>query len=158
MTIALLIIIGLVLADIVAHEGEASVTYMIVMWIWQLPQFVLGLVVWLAVSRRCRTGRRYLNEEETVWFEYTVCPWRFRAGLSLSGGFIFVPDDADNDMIRHEQGHAMQSWYLGPLYLVVIGLPSLIWAGLHRLPKLRNLDYYAFYTEKWADRLAEVKR
>ena len=36
MTVALLIIIGLVLADIVAHEGEASVTYMIVMWIWQL--------------------------------------------------------------------------------------------------------------------------
>ena len=131
---------------------------MIVMWIWQLPQFVLGLLVWLAVSRRCRSGRRYLNDEETVWFEYTVCPWRFRAGLSLTGNFIFVPDNADNDMIRHEQGHAMQSWYLGPLYLVVIGLPSFIWAGLHRLPKLRDIDYYSFYTEKWADRLAGVER
>ena len=48
---------------------------------------------------------------------------------------------------------------LGPLYLIVIGLPSLIWAALHSsVRRLRTVDYFSFYTERWADRLAGVKR
>lgn len=60
---------------------------------------------------------------------------------------------------KHEDGHRRQSKMLGPLYLIVIGLPSLIWATLHSYVKrLGAVDYYSFYTEKWADRLGGVKR
>ena len=54
----------------------------------------------------------------------------------------------------HEYGHSIQSKILGPLYLLVIGLPSIIWAGLFE--KYRNkhkISYYSFFTEKWANKL-----
>ena len=60
---------------------------------------------------------------------------------------------------KHEKGHRIQSKILGPLYLIVIGIPSIIWAALHSsVRRLRTVDYFSFYTEKWADRLAGVKR
>ena len=59
----------------------------------------------------------------------------------------------------HEKGHRIQSKILGPFYLIVIGLPSLIWATLHSsVRRLGTIDYFSFYTEKWADRLGGVKR
>ena len=61
---------------------------------------------------------------------------------------------------KHEkEGHRKQSMMLGPFYLIVIGLPSLIRAALHSsVRRLRTVDYFSFYTEKWADRLGGVKR
>ena len=59
--------------------------------------------------------------------------------------------------VRHEFGHVLQSRMLGPLYLMVIGLPSLLWAWLgDRIAPGKS--YYWFYTERWADRLGEVER
>ncbi|WP_237558582.1 hypothetical protein, partial [Cellulomonas carbonis] len=58
----------------------------------------------------------------------------------------------------HERGHVKQSIYLGWLYLPVIGVPSIIWAGLRRLGLFAGRSYYSFYTESWADRLGGVKR
>lgn len=50
-------------------------------------------------------------------------------------------------------------WLLGWLYLPAIGLPSLCWAAARRFSqKLRKIDYYGFYTERWADRLGGVER
>ena len=61
--------------------------------------------------------------------------------------------------VRHEHGHQIQSKILGPLYLLVIGIPSLIWAWLYGpVIKYTRNGYYRFYTEKWADKLGEVKR
>lgn len=54
-------------------------------------------------------------------------------------------------------GHAKQSRLLGPLYLIVIGLPSILWAGIHGKVAPRK-SYYWFYTERWADRLGGVGR
>lgn len=45
---------------------------------------------------------------------------------------------------------------LGPLYLIVIGIPSLLHAAVHD-SLCRNKDYKHFYTEKWADKLAGLK-
>ena len=59
----------------------------------------------------------------------------------------------------HEKGHRQQSKWLGPLYPIVIGLPSIIWATLHSFCKpISKIDYYWFYTEKWADKIGGVKR
>lgn len=55
--------------------------------------------------------------------------------------------------IQHESGHVKQSKILGPLYLLVIGLPSIVHAAMHRTV-CKNPNYYHFYTEKWANKLA----
>jgi len=46
---------------------------------------------------------------------------------------------------KHEFGHTWQSRVLGPLYLFIVALPSLINAAIH--PSNQS----GFYTEKWAD-------
>ena len=59
----------------------------------------------------------------------------------------------------HEFGHTLQSQKLGWLYLFIIGIPSIIWAGCFEgYRKKHNISYYTFYTEQWADRLGGVKR
>ncbi len=108
----------------------------ILLYIWQLPQNILGLILWLIVGKdRIRAG---------------VYHWKLKGSISL-GCLIFLDENATNYVLRHEQGHQVQSRYLGPLYLLVIGLPSIIWAGIV-YPIVKG-DYYRFYTEKWANQL-----
>lgn len=79
-------------------------------------------------------------------------------GISL-GKYIIVSQWSQIDTIKHEFGHCRQSKYLGWLYLVVIGLPSIVWAGLYgTVVKVTKNGYYKFYTEKWADGLGKIKR
>ena len=86
-----------------------------------------------------------------------------KGGLSL-GAFNFLqkgyyrnPSKYVTKTILHTKGHSKQSRILGPLYLLVIGLPSVIWEALRTCFKyFRKKDYYSFYTEKWADKLAGV--
>lgn len=82
---------------------------------------------------------------------------RFRGGISL-GNTIVVrrPYSAIPNTWAHEYGHTRQSLYLGPLYLFVVGLPSLLWAAFWN-PGMKA-SYYSFYTEKWADKLGGVVR
>ena len=53
-------------------------------------------------------------------------------------------------------GHTIQSLILGPLYLIVIGIPSTMWAFLfEKKRKDEQIPYGAFFAEKWANRLGE---
>lgn len=118
--------------------------------VWALPQTLLGLVVAL-LCPGC--PRSHYRGAVVTW-------WRGRSGLSL-GLFLFLPRRSDPSLLAHEYGHSLQSLALGPLYLLVIGLPSLIWAGLPALERRRTrrgTSYYAFYTERWADRWGGVAR
>jgi len=86
-----------------------------------------------------------------------VTEWRLKRGLSL-GLFVFVPKHCPKKLLVHEYGHAVQSLILGPLYLVVIVVPSLVWAGVPALSRWRNrrhMSYYALYAERWANWLGE---
>ena len=108
--------------------------------IWQLPQILLGLIV------RFVSGASFMRR----FGPSMVFAWRFGSGLSL-GPFCFVPASASGRMIRHECGHSIQSRKLGPLYLAVIGLPSFLWAVLRRMGLFRDISYFSFFTEKWAE-------
>jgi len=46
---------------------------------------------------------------------------------------------------------------LGPIYLPAIGFPSLVWAAFYALAAGSNpdIDYFRFFTERWANRLAD---
>ena len=133
----------------------------ILMYLWQLPQNILGLILMAVYKPEVRL---------TVKNGNLVCfSKRMRGGISL-GRYSIIDDcyhngdDAkalETDVAKHEAlGHGTQSRWLGPLYLLVIGLPSLVWAWIYpcrMFPYSRN-GYYRFYTEKWADKLGNVKR
>lgn len=119
----------------------------ILLWIWQAPQNIVGLVFHLIYGR---TMGRYRGIN-------VVVSERFPGGISL-GNTIFVkrPYIGYRDTWNHEYGHTRQSLYLGPLYLFVVGIPSLLWAWYWK--PSRGVSYYSFYTEKWADKLGGVER
>lgn len=117
-------------------------------FIWQFPQNIIGKIVLKVTKAKYRCHYNGAS----------VYTWHRGDGISL-GRYIFVPSFADENYIKHEYGHTVQSKYLGWLYLLVIGLPSLIWAGCgDAYRKKHNVNYYDFYTEKWADKLGGVER
>ena len=130
---------------------------------WELPQNTLGAIV-----------KAVFNATPcTTYKDATVYSWNINGGMSL-GKYIFVPfieggyvtalgaylsKRKVEQFIKHEYGHTVQSKYLGWFYLLVIGLPSLIWAQLFQGYRQKTgKSYYDFYTEKWADKLGGVTR
>lgn len=121
----------------------------IILVIWQLPQAAVGFFV------RLFTGAQRWDEA-SVEYDRRIFTWRLTSGISLSTYYIIVNQNADSNTIKHKKGHTIQSLILGPLYLIVVGLPSIIWVRL--IHKHTNKSYYWFYTEAWADKLGGVTR
>ena len=118
------------------------------LYLWELPQNLVGLLLLLFIQGETK------HRLGDIRFFYAK---KFPGGITL-GEYIIVGTKQELT-VRHEFGHVLQSRYLGPLYLLVIGLPSLIWAGLYGsvIEETHN-GYYMFYTEKWADKLGKVRR
>lgn len=122
----------------------------IVFWLlnltWCLPQNIIGFILFLfnlRKSRKTYNGR-------------IIVRWWYGGSVSL-GAFIFV-SSYDKDLVRHEYGHTIQSLFLGVLYLFIIGIPSIIWAGCFEKYRTKNnISYYSFYTESWANKLVGLK-
>ena len=80
------------------------------------------------------------------------------SGSHESADPIDVRASVDRPLLVHEYGHTIQSLVLGPLYLVIIGLPSVVWMNVPALSRWRartGTSYYAFFTERWANALGE---
>ena len=120
--------------------------YWVLQCTWGILQTLAGAVVCLAQGRCPR-----------AWYRQAlVTYWKRPSGLSL-GPFIFVPIYRKQLRV-HEYGHTIQSLLLGPLFLLVVGVPSVIWAGLpvfSRLRKSRHISYYRLPPERWANRLGQ---
>ena len=127
---------------------------------WEAPQTALGVAMLAAEAARGRIvgfevedGRLVIESKGT--------------GISL-GHIVFWSrensrwHDLDLRNRAHELGHTKQSRLLGPLYLPVVGLPSIsraAYALLHRELTGRSWTrYYDGYPENWADRLGGVRR
>ena len=115
------------------------------LFIWQLPQNLIALIMLPFLGKL-----KLVRNELYCWaFECS----KMMGGISL-GNFIFLsPSSAKKEAsIRHEYGHVMQSQKLGWFYLFIIGIPSILnaWLGFTKC-------YYDFYTEKWANKLANLK-
>lgn len=117
-------------------------------WVWQLPQNILGLGYYLVILDDI------IREFDSDISNCLICIKRSNGGVTL-GKYVFVYNGYNDlsGVVKHELGHVKQSRILGPLYLFVIGIPSIIWAAFHR-DIAPNKDYYDFYTEKWANKLA----
>ena len=119
----------------------------LLLYLWQLPQNILGLLLVLYFK-----GEKHSLNGITYYYS-----WGISGGISL-GDYIILNKHRESS-IRHEWGHSIQSRALGPLYLIIIGIPSLLWAMMYgRVIKESYNGYYRFYTEKSADKLGGVKR
>jgi len=119
------------------------------MILWTLPQQIIGLIGYFIFHKGYKG--KYKNA--------FVIEVPNRLGSVSLGNFIFVCNANDTNTIKHEYGHTRQSYILGWLYLLVIGLPSIIWAGcFQNYRRKHHVSYYKFYTEAWANKLGGVDR
>ena len=137
----------------------------VILYIWQLPQNLLGL----AIIKLCKGKLHFLKSEgdpHLSWRYYIIDSSLIKCSVAL-GKYIIAPvknKDKETTM-RHEWGHTKQSLMFGPLYLLVIGLPSVIRNRISVRKKKPSSWYYGYapdmgtaYPEKWADKLGGVKR
>lgn len=125
-------------------------------WIWQLPQNICG-IIWYIIKRKSIILKVHSNLISSLGAKVYVI--KAGGGVTL-GKYIFISQTyKDKDrVIKHELGHVKQSIMLGPLYLIIIGIPSILHATMNNYIgccKNNPKGYYHFYTEDWANRLME---
>ena len=129
--------------------------------LWELPQNVLGALVFAA----CRAaGQVEVTDRASSRLFVKV------SGFAVSlGWFVFWSDETttryfhiDGAVRAHEYGHTFQSRWLGPLYLPVVGVPSVlrnVYAVVYREATGRRWrGYFDGFPERWADELGGVDR
>ena len=123
----------------------------LILFIWQLPQHLLAILYIGYLVMMCKDLGVDSRYKQAI-----VIPCVMRGAVTL-GCYVFVGLNSEyRKTVKHELGHTIQSKILGPLYLIVIGIPSITYCGLRRIfPSLRKKNYYNFYTEKTADYLSE---
>lgn len=123
--------------------------------LWEFPQFILGLL--------CLLYYRIINNISHIKYDkvnkvFDVRRCELSNCFSL-GIFVFMIDTRlPIGTYEHEVGHSKQSTILGPLYLFIIGIPSATWCYYCDKYNKHGKIYYTFYTEKWADKLGNIKR
>ena len=126
--------------------------FYLIQFTWGLPQNLVGLGFFLFYRLRGCPHFSYQGAVVTIWTNPT--------GSMSMGRYLFLEPSwtpKDHDLLAHEYGHTIQSLFFGPLYLLTVGLPSVLWAGL---PCFRNMrrkgrSYYSVYPEKGATRLGQ---
>ena len=119
-------------------------------WLWQFPQNMLALCI---EGILCKAAYREGRADGNTIIVNIVLP----SAMSL-GDYLFVNPMSSQKTIQHECGHSKQSDILGPLYLIVIGIPSLLHNMAHYLCSKIGIkwNYYSFYTESWANKLVGI--
>lgn len=129
----------------------------IILLIWELPQNILGALLFLFVCAFHKPGIEVHDRRLLI---------RCKLGISL-GSFVFWVNEPANAVFKlsevnkfHEFGHSIQSRIFGPLYLPVIGIPSALRAAYAVIFYLITgeswSNYYCGFPENWADRLGGV--
>jgi hypothetical protein len=129
-----------------------------ILFIWEFPQNLLGILVYLIMKNR----NRVTGIEIDLHRLFIQTP---NTGVSL-GLFVFWTPSGNrfphlkNDCRMHEFGHARQSALLGPLYLLIVGIPSVARVFYSRWYSKKHGhrwgNYYSAFPENWADKLGGV--
>lgn len=127
------------------------ILFYIVQLTWCLPVNIISVIPFLICKAKGYRQERFGNAF------ITYVPWN-QGGISL-GLFIFMKEGHESkdwtyNTRIHEYGHCWQCLLLGPLYYIVVGLPSFIWCGLPffvNYRKKNNISYYKLYCESWAN-------
>ena len=124
------------------------------LYIWQLPQNLMGFLLILFYGDCIYS----FSEDDVDFYQSDKMP----SGISL-GKYVILRKLEETD-VKHEFGHTKQSKIYGWLYLLIIGLPSLlgnIWDQLAHKKWTwyeREKWYYHRPWEAGADKRGGVKR
>ncbi len=138
-----------------------KILYTFLQCVWGLPQTLLGLILFFIYIK----NKHYFYHGAIVTERDTV------SSVSL-GLFVFITtkpirdrraenkipnEEMQKRLLVHEYGHTIQSLIFGPLYLIIIGIPSVIWgySPFYRNKRERGGSYFDFFTEKLANDLGE---
>lgn len=122
-------------------------TKRLAIWMWQLPQNMIALLLCNLLGHWSYYGGKYRDN-------YVIITKAALSSFAL-GDYIFLTPFSREESINHELGHCRQSEILGPLYIPIIVVPSLLNNMYDRLMKAVGIeyDYFSFYTEKLANKL-----
>ena len=120
-----------------------------IFFVWCFTQNLVGFTFWI-YCKCIKQGERKKSSDGIVYFSLSKSGF---GGVSL-GYFVFLNSPNEIDC-HHEFGHQLQSLLLGPLYLLIIGLPSGITCGWHLYSN--DYEYYNFPWESWADKWSGIK-
>lgn len=130
---------------------------------WGALQTLVGFVLFLL----------HRKDRHFTFHGAIVTEWSSKASISL-GMFVFVTNDPlfyyghlrdrytaeefGNMLLVHEYVHTIQSLVLGPFYLLLVGISSLLWSYLPHYEKMRKsgMSYFSFWPEKWANLWGEA--
>lgn len=124
--------------------------FYLVQWTWGFPVNIVGGIAYLICTKILKRPHAKFGYAYIVYL-----PWN-AGGLSM-GLFIFIKDRKKTNPWTyntriHEYGHTWQCLLLGPLYYIVIALPSVIWCNFFEgYRKKNNVSYYKLYCESWAN-------
>lgn len=146
----------------------------ILLYIWQLPQHLVALIIYLINIKNVEktTVRTSNGNGDLIDIDVYIVDYCMNCGVSLGNyifldRFIYDKTSICNKMstVLHEYGHSKQSKMLGWLYLIIVGFTSAVFNNLwDRLfhknwnTVRRSVWYYNRFPEKWADKLGEVNR
>ena len=102
----------------------------VLLYIWQLPQNLLGLLLFWWYGRGCKSSKGDYVTYKILYSE------KMHGGISL-GRYIVLPyhylrstsSSYVQKTIHHEHGHTRQSLYLGWLYLLSLAFRQLLGLG-----------------------------
>ena len=127
-----------------------SVLFYLIQWTWGLPVNIVGGIAYLICTKILKCPHSKFGFSNIVYL-----PWK-SGGLSM-GLFIFVRDEKEKkewlyNVRIHEYGHTWQCLLLGPLYYIVVAIPSAVWCNFFEgYRKKNNVSYYKLYCEAWAN-------
>jgi len=130
------------------------ILFWILSFTWGLPATLAGGVLALVCLARGLKAKWFHGN---LYFEHV----RPRGSNNL-GPFFFLGDNAMEVTPYHEAGHGLQNILLGPLFLLVVGVPSELWfqhfsrkyaaelASGNWDPEERRAAYDRMPIERWA--------
>ena len=139
-----------------------KVLYIFIQCTWGILQTFLGLINFLI----------HIKDKHFMYHGAIVTETNNPSSVSM-GLFVFtsknpmkdkrienkIPDEEiPSRLLVHEYGHTIQSLIFGPLYLIVMGIPSTLWGFLpyFQRKRERGVSYFSFFTERNANYFGEL--
>ena len=122
--------------------------------IWILPQWITAGIGWLIF----RNGKLYYNEDAKILVLNVNKGHLFGNACFSSGPIVFTTPECSENTLKHETGHSVQSLMFGPLFHIIVSLPSIIRFWVRRLFNKSYEWYLSGWPESSAEKLGHTNR
>lgn len=120
--------------------------------LYQLPQLITGIIGWLIF----RNGKLYYNEDAKILVLRVNKGHLFGNACCSSGPIIFTTPECNENTIKHETGHSVQSLMFGWFFHILVSLPSVCLFWYKRLTNKDQKFYHSHWPENHADKCGHV--